>query len=56
MKNLTIVKLIECATDDQNLDTSNHSTKLAKRFYHFINKSGLHGVRYLDRRYALIDR
>lgn len=30
--------------------------KFPKRFHHFINTSSLHGVRYLDEHYGMIDR
>lgn len=32
------------------------NTYLTNRFNYFVNNSGLHGIRYLDRRYGLIDR
>lgn len=34
----------------------NRITKFTKRYHFYLNHSGLHGIRYLDHRFRLIDR
>ncbi|XP_055295186.1 uncharacterized protein LOC129564958 [Sitodiplosis mosellana] len=61
-RKLCASKWLRFRISNQNRDSTSPTrcmiifTKFTQQLYYFVNNSSLHGIRYLDRRYGMIDR